>query len=74
MYPPYMTDKHIKIIFNNKFKFCKNANINIVSSPFKIGSLFLSKDLLPDVLKSFVVNRFTCSGCQSRYIDEGRCH
>ena len=54
--------------------FDKNTDINIVLSLFKIGSLFSSKDRLPDALKSFVVYKFSCRGFQSCYIDETRRH
>ena len=55
-------------------KFCKISNINIVFSPFKTGDLFSSKDCLPSALKSFVVYKFVCAGCQSCYIGETKCH
>ena len=44
--------------------------INIAFSPFKTGDLFSSKDCLPSALKSFVVYKFVCAGCQSCYIGE----
>ena len=44
-------------------RFCKNTDINIVLTPFKIGSLFSSKDRLPNVLRSFVIYKFTCAEC-----------
>ena len=55
-------------------RFRKNTDINIVLTPFKIGPLFSSKDRLPNTLRSFVVYKFTCAGCQSCYIGETRCH
>ena len=55
-------------------RFCKKTNINIVLTPFKIGSLLSSKDRLLNALRSFVVYRFTCAGCQSCYIGETRRH
>ena len=55
-------------------RFCKNTDINIVLTPFKIGPLFSSKDRLPNALRSFVVYKFTCAGCQSCYIGETRRH
>ena len=54
--------------------FCKNTNVKIVFSPFKLQDLFSSKDCLPVALKSFVVYKFTCAGCQSCYIGETRCY
>ena len=41
-------------------RFCKKTDINIVLTPFKMGSLFSSKDKLPDALRSFVAYKFTC--------------
>ena len=55
-------------------KVYKNFNINIVFSPFKTGDLFSSKDCLPSSLRSFVVYKFVCAGCQSRYIGETKRH
>ena len=55
-------------------KFCKNSNINIAFSVFKTGDLFSSKDCLPNVLKSFVVYKFVCAGCQSVYIGKTKRH
>ena len=55
-------------------RFCKKTDINIVLTPFKIGSLFSSKDRLPNALRSFAVYKFTCAGCQSCYIGETRRH
>ena len=54
-------------------KCCKNSNINIFSL-FKTGDLFSSKDCLPSGLKSFVVYKFVCAGCQSCYIGETKHH
>ena len=52
----------------------KKADINIVLTPFKIGSLFSSKDRLPNALRSFVVYKFSCAGYQSCYIGKTRVH
>ena len=54
-------------------RFCKKTDINIVLTPFKIGSLFSSKDMLPNALRS-VVYKFTCAGCQYCYIGKTRRH
>ena len=54
--------------------FCENTNLKIAFSPFKLQDLFSSKDCLPVALKSFVVYKFTCAGCQSCYIRETKRH
>ena len=52
-------------------RFCDNSlNIKLVFSPFKIGSLFSVKDLIPKELKSCVVYRFRCAGCGACYVGE----
>ena len=48
--------------------------MNIVLTPFKIGTLFSSKDRLPNALRSFIVYRFTVAEGQSYYIGEKRRH
>ena len=63
---PYICDTSVGIkkkIGELCKRFCKNMYINFVLSQFKIDSLFLSRDRLPDALKSFVVYKFTCAGC-----------
>ena len=86
MYPSYLIDKQVKryigsfsINTKNKIKelckkFCKNSNINIPFYPFKTGDLFSCKDCLPSALKSFVVYKSVCAGCQSCYIGETKRH
>ena len=70
----YLIDKQIKRFKELCKKFCKNSNINIVFSPFKTGDLFSSKDCLPSGLKSFILYKFVCAGCQSCYIRENKRH
>ena len=55
-------------------RYCKDIEIRIIFSPFKIGDLFSVKDSLPKSLQSFFVYKFTFAGCQSCYIGESRCH
>ena len=54
--------------------FCKDIDIRIVFSSFKIKNFFSFKDPIPDALKSLVVHQFTCAGCNSRYIGETSRH
>ena len=55
-------------------RFCKDINIKLVFTSFKIKNLFQVKDLIPMSLKSFVVYKFTCAGCNARYIGETTRH
>ena len=50
--------------------YCKNFNIRVVLTPFKFGDKFNVKDPIPMSLKSFMVYRFVCQGCNARYISE----
>ena len=64
-------------IIQNKLKqlcnaFCKNFNIKLIIYPVKIGSLFSTKDPIP--LKSIVISKFICAGCNTCYIGETRRH
>ena len=55
-------------------RFCKDLNIKLVFSTFKIKTFFSFKDPIPTALKSFVVYEFTCAGCNSHYIGETSRH
>ena len=54
--------------------FCKNTNVKIVSSSFKLQDLFCSKGYLPVPLKSPAVYKFTCARCQSCSIGKTKRH
>ena len=42
-------------------KLCKDqVSINLVFVPYKIGSMFSTKDKIPSFLKSMVVHKFIC--------------
>ena len=43
--------------------YCKSLNIKIVLTPFKVADIFNMKDPILKSLKSFVVSKFVCSGC-----------
>ena len=52
-------------------QFCKeDTNIKIVSSTFKLVSPFSTKDKFPYGLKSRVVYKFLCAGCNASYVGE----
>ena len=71
---PYMGNlsHHVKKKLSKLCKeFCKeNFNIKLVFNSFKIKNYFSYKDSIPDDLKSFLVYKFTCANCSSRYIGE----
>ena len=52
-------------------QFCKEVtNINIVFSTFKLACLFSNKAKLPHGLKSYVIYKFLCAGCNASYVGE----
>ena len=52
-------------------QFCKEgSNIKIVFSTFKLASLFSTKDKVPYGLKSYIVYKFLCAGCNASYVGE----
>ena len=58
-----------KIRFLSK-RLCQNLDIKLVFSSFKLSCLFSVKDTIPLGLRSRVVYKFTCAGCNTRYIGE----
>ena len=55
-------------------QYCKDLSVKIVFTPFKVGDLFSVKDAVPKLLKSFVVYKFVCPGCNACYIGETTRH
>ena len=52
-------------------QFCKEGtNIKIGFNTFKLKSLFSTKDKVPYALKSYVVYKFLCTGCNGSYVGE----
>ena len=51
-----------------------NKKLGMDFSSYRIKNIFGFKDPIPASLKSFVVNQFTCAGCNSRYIGESLRH
>jgi len=62
---------HLLIIIK---KYCKDLNVKIIFSPFKLKDMFSPKDVVPDTLKSRVVYQFTCASCGVRCIGETNRH
>ena len=55
-------------------QYCKDLSVKIVFTPFKVGDSFSVKDAIPKLLKSFVVYKFVCPGCNACYIGETTRH
>ena len=51
-------------------RYCKDLDIKLVFSSFKIGNLLGVKDPVPDGLRSRVVFKFVCAGCHACYFGE----
>ena len=54
--------------------YCKSLSIKIILTPFKVADTFNVKDPIPMSLKSFVVYKFVCPGCNACYIGETTRH
>ena len=59
--------KRIKLLCK---QFCKNLNIKISFSMFKVGDMFSLKSSVPKNLESSVVYFFKCAACNSSYVGE----
>ena len=55
-------------------RFCKSIKVKLVFTAFKIGQYLSPKDRLPDKYRSWVVYKFICPGCNTRYIGETSLH
>ena len=51
-------------------QFCKDTDLKIVFTSFKINNYFSTKYKTPYFLKSFLVYKFVCARCNSCYIGE----
>ena len=49
-------------------RYSNDLDIKLVFSSFKIGNLFGVKDPVPDGLRSRVVYKFVCAGCNACYV------
>ena len=51
-------------------QYCKENNVKIIFTSFKISNYFSAKDATSYLLKSFLVYKFICARCKSCYIGE----
>ena len=51
-------------------KYCSNLTIKLAFGSFKVKNLIKVKDSVPRSLRSRVVYKFTCAGCNSVYVGE----
>ena len=55
-------------------RYCNDLDIKLVFSSFKIGNLLGVKDPIPGGLRSRVVYKFVCAGCNACYVGETTRH
>ena len=65
------THSKIRMVVN---KYCSNLKIQLQFSSFKIKNLLSVKDHVPRSLRSYVVYRFKCTGCNYVQIGETSQH
>ena len=63
---------HFSVVTQKKVRhlikrYCNDLDINLIFSSFKIGKLFDVKDPIPGGLRSHVVYKFACAGCNACY-------
>ena len=68
-YIPFDTgylEKKLKQIIR---KYCKpETSLKIVFTSLKLASFFSTKDKIKDCLRSWVIYKFSCTGCESSYV------
>ena len=65
------TQGKVRMLVN---KYCNSIKIKLVFSSFKVKNLISVKDYVPRTLRSYVVYKFKCAGCNSVYIGETSRH
>ena len=50
--------------------YCTNLQIRLAFSSYKVSNMFSIKDPIPISLRSLVVYKFSCAGCNSVYVGE----
>ena len=64
--------KKLKKLFSDYYP---NANLKIIfKTGIKIGNLFQFKDIVPPHIRSLLVYKFTCGGCNATYIGKTKRH
>ena len=66
-----VTQKKIRLFIK---RYCNDLDIKLVFSSFKIGNMFSVKDPVPVGLRSRVVYKFACAGCNACYVGETTRH
>ena len=60
------TEKKLKQIIR---RYCKpETSLKIVFTSLKLASFFSTKDKIRDFLRSWVIYKFSCAGCESSYV------
>jgi hypothetical protein len=54
--------------------YCKGISVKLVFTSLKVGSFFCTKDNFPKGLRSGVIYKFNCAGCNASYIGETSRH
>ena len=70
---------HFAVVTQKKIRhfikrYCNDLDIKLVFSSFKIGNMFGVKDPIPGGLRSRVVYKFVCAGCNACYVGETARH
>ena len=61
------TQRRIKVITK---KYCKDLDIRLVFTSYKLKNMFVVKDAVPHSLRSLVVYKFSCVGCGATRVQE----
>ena len=64
----------IRLFSENSSDNTLSFNMGLVFTTTKISSMFSTKDAISDTLKSFVIYKFCCAGCNACYIGETSRH
>ena len=66
-----LAQRKIKIIAE---KYCKDLDIRLAFTSFKLSNMFSMKDPIPNTLRSQVVYKFICAGCHTCCVGETTRH